>query len=179
MAHRSTLETVADYSVINRLYVLIMGVISLSTYSFLPPFREAFERGERDWVRLNFKRMVFLRMTMATAVSVLLWVAGNLVLRVWLRSGSMAFTIKVWAAMGIMVVSATWGTAFSDLLTIMDRIWIQTLFVLVNGVGTALLTFFLTPAFGVLGAIAALSFVTLFMLSWLAPMVARPLLEPA
>jgi hypothetical protein len=91
----------------------------------------------------------------------------------------MAFTIKVWAAVGIMMVSATWGTAFSDLLTIMDRIWIQTLLVLVNGVGTALLTFFLTPAFGVLGAIAALSFVTLFMLSWLAPMVARPLLEPA
>ena len=179
MAHRSTLETVADYSVINRLYLLIMGVISLSTYSFLPPFREAFERGERDWVRLNFKRMVFLRMPMATAVSVLLLVAGNLVLRVWLRNGSMAFTIKVWAAMAILLISATWVTAFSDLLTIMDRIWIQTLFVLVNGVGTALLTFFLTPAFGALGAIAALSFVTLFMLSWLAPMVARPLLEPA
>jgi O-antigen/teichoic acid export membrane protein len=179
MAHRSTLETVADYAVINKLYVLTMGVISLSTYSFLPPFREAFERGDRDWVRLNFKRMVFLRMTMATAVSVLLWVAGNLVLRLWLRNGSVAFTLQVWAAMGILLISATWVTAFSDLLTIMDRIWIQTLFVLVNGVGTALLTFFLTPAFGALGAIAALSFVTLFMLSWLAPMVARPLLEPA
>jgi O-antigen/teichoic acid export membrane protein len=78
-----------------------------------------------------------------------------------------------------MVISAAWVTAFSDLLTIMDRIWIQTLFVLINGVGTALLTFFLTPVFGVLGAIAAISSVTLFLLSWLAPVVARPLLEPA
>jgi O-antigen/teichoic acid export membrane protein len=177
MAHRSTLVTVADYAVINRLYVLIMSVINLSTYAFLPPFREAFERGEREWVHLNFRRMVFLRMAMATAASVLLLAAGNLVLRVWLRSGSMTFTSKVWAATGIMMLSATWGTAFSDLLTIMDRIWILTLFVLINGVGTALLTFFLTPAFGVLGAIAALSAVTLLLLSWLAPMIARPLLE--
>jgi O-antigen/teichoic acid export membrane protein len=178
MAHRSTLETVADYSVINRFYVFTMGVISLSTYSFLPPFREAFERGEQDWVRLNFRRMVFLRMTMATAASVLSLVAGNLVLRMWLRSGSMVFTTKVWAALGILLVSATWVTAFSDLLTIMDKIWIQTLLVCVNGVGTGLLTFILTPVFGVLGAIAALSFVTLFMWSWLVPVIARPLLKP-
>lgn len=179
MAHRSTLETVADYSVINRLYLLTMGVITLSTSSFLPPFREAFERGEQVWVRVNFRRMVVLRMMMAAAASLVLLVAGNLVLRLWLRNGSMVFTAKVWAAVMIMLMSATWATAFSDLLTIMDKIWIQTLLVLVNGIGTALLTFILTPAFGVLGAVAALSFVTLFISSWLMPRIARPVLNPA
>jgi O-antigen/teichoic acid export membrane protein len=149
----------------------------LGTYAFLPPFREAFERGERDWVRVNFKRMVFLRMAIATAASLVFLLAGNPVLRLWLHSGSVVFTTIVRAATGILLISATWVTAYSDLLQIMDKIWVLTSTVLVNGVVTTLLTFYLSPVFGVLGAIAALGFVTVAVWTWLMPIIASALLR--
>jgi O-antigen/teichoic acid export membrane protein len=179
LAHRSGLATVADYSIVMRLYVLVVSFIALGTGAFVPSFREAFERGEHDWLRRGFRRMLALRMTAALAVAAVLLVVGNALLEVWLRSGAVRFPPATWGALGVLLAVATWGSAYSELLAILDRIWVQVGLVLVNGACTAGLTYALAPRFGVLGALIAAALVPLALISWVLPLVARPVLAPA
>jgi O-antigen/teichoic acid export membrane protein len=166
LAHLANLSAVAEYSLLLRLCGFIVSLAILSTSPFVPAFREAFERGDRSWVRVSFRRMVFLRMGLAFAAGALLFFAGNAILRLWLGTSTVAFGMSVWMAVVTIIVFSAWGSAFTDLLTIMDRIWILVGFVMVNGLGTVLLTVALVPRFGVVGALIAYGFVTVILWSW-------------
>ena len=176
LSHRGGLALAGDYSLVLRLYVLIGSVIVLSTGAFVPTFREAAERGEHAWMRRGFARMLTARMAIAGASAVVVLAAGNLLLRRWLGGAAVQFDFPVWALLASLVVAAPWATAYSDLLTIMDRVWAQVAIVLVNGAVTAYLTYLLAPAYGVAGALAAMASVTVLISSWLLPVLARPLL---
>jgi O-antigen/teichoic acid export membrane protein len=176
MAHTAGLGSVADYSILMRLSGAVGSFIMLGTAAFVPAFREASERGEGDWTRRAFRRMILIRVTASLIAGAAMMFGGDLFLRLWLGREDVAFGAVVWALLGVILIANSWGTAFSQLLTIMDRIWLQVGIVSLNGICTVLLTFLLTPRFGVLGALAAYGFVTLFLWSWLGPAVARRLL---
>jgi O-antigen/teichoic acid export membrane protein len=178
LAHRAGLALAGDYSLVLRLYVLIGSVIVLSTSAFVPAFREAAERGEHAWLRRGFTRMLVARMAMAGIAAGTVLLAGNLLLRLWLGRAAVQFDLSVWALLAVLVLAAPWATAFSDLLTIMDRVWAQVGLVLANGAATAYLTYLLAPAYGVAGALAAMTCVTAVISSWLLPVLTRPLLAP-
>ena len=173
LAHRTDLKVVADYSIIWRLYMLLIGVIVLSTSSFIPSFRESYERGDHNWMRSSFKKLLYLRMLLAASSGLLVVFAGNWLLRIWLRQEAMSFGIEVWLALAVLLLSATWVTAFSDFLIIMDKIWGQVAFVSANGIITVLLTFWLSPSLGVLGVIVSVGFLTTVVWTWLLPLMAR------
>jgi O-antigen/teichoic acid export membrane protein len=175
LAHRASLGTVADYSVIMRVYMVAIGMIAVSTATFLPPLREAFDRGDLPWVRLGFRRLVLLRMSLALAAAATLVLGGNWLVRVWLNRTDIQFSGLVWLALAGLLVSTTWVTAYSDFLVIMDRIWAQVVLVLANGSATVILTLWLVPQLGLLGAIVAISAMTVTILTWLMPRLTRPL----
>lgn len=177
LAHEADLTTVTDYSILMRLYTALGSLLTMATSPFAPSFREAFVRGDHAWVRSGFRRMMLLRMSLAALAASLLVAIGNWILRFWLRQTEVNFGIEIWVAVGVMIVSAAWSTGFSDLLTIMDHIWIQVGLVVINGIVTVLLTLWLSPLMGVLGAIIAISFVAVAMLSWLSPILARSILQ--
>lgn len=176
LAHAADYSLVADYSLLLRLYTLAGTVMVLSTSSFFPAFREAFEKGDRPWVRRNFSRLLGVRMALAGIFALLLAGAGNAVLRAWLGKDAVSFAVPVWLALAAVFLVTSWGTAFSDLLTVMDRIWIQVAVVLLNGAATVLLTLWLTPRLGLVGALVANGFVPLLIWSWLGPLRSRPIL---
>jgi O-antigen/teichoic acid export membrane protein len=176
LAHRSGLATVADYSVVMRMYLLLSSFISLGTSSFVPAFREAFERGDRAWLRRSFARMVKARLAMAVGAAALLLVAGNAALAMWLGEAALRLDARVWLGLGALMIAATWGSAYSELLTILDRIWVQVGLVVLNGACTVALTYALAPRVGLLGAVAASAAVPGLVLSWALPLVARPVL---
>jgi O-antigen/teichoic acid export membrane protein len=178
LAHATSYAVVADYSLLLRIYLLAATVIVLSTSSFFPAFREAHERGDRSWVRRNFRRMLGLRMGLAGALGLGLVLAGNGVLSAWLGRDAVAFHWTVWALLAWTLLVNTWATSFSDLLTIMDRIWIQVVVVLANGAVTVALTAWLAPGLGVLGALVAYSLLPLVVWSWLGPLSARTFIAP-
>lgn len=176
LAHVTSYSLVADYSLLLRLYSLAGTVFVLSTSSFFPAFREAFEKGDRNWVRRNFFRMLGLRTVLACSLGLVLVIAGNVVLKVWLGKDAVNFLWPIWATLACILVVSSWGTAFSDLLTIMDRIWIQVAVVLFNGAATVMLTVWLAPRIGVLGALVANGFVPLLVWSWAGPFISRSIL---
>jgi O-antigen/teichoic acid export membrane protein len=176
LARVTNYELVADYSLLQRLYTLAGTVFVLSTSSFFPAFREAFEKGDRQWVRRNFFRMLRLRLALAGILGLLLAGAGNIILRGWLGKDAASFAASAWIVLAVLLLVSAWGTAFSDLLTVMDRIWVQVAVVLVNGAGTVLLTFWLAPRIGILGALLANGFIPLLVWSWLGPLRSRAIL---
>ena len=177
LAHLTSLSTVGDYSLLLRLSGLLGSITVLATSSFVPAFREAHERGDRDWVRRSFRRMLGLRLAMVLPMGVALVLGGNAILRIWLGQDSIRFTTPIWLTLAAVMAFSAWGTAFSALLTIMDRIWIQVGFVLLNGATTVLLTIWLAPAIGVLGALVALGFTPVAIWSWAGPALSRPTLR--
>ena len=160
LAHRCDLSTVAAYSIGMRVYMLVIAVIQIGTNSFIPALREAFERGDHDWTTRAFARLLRVRIGIATAGGLFLILFGNTLLSLWLRRTDMAFGRGVWIAMAVLMIGAMWGTSYAELLSIMDRLWLNVAAVFANGTVTLLLTYYLSPRFRVQGAIAALALPT-------------------
>jgi O-antigen/teichoic acid export membrane protein len=179
LAHRCDLAVVADYSILMRLYLLVLGLVQVSTASFVPSFREAHERGDHAWMRVSFGHFVRVRAGLAAAAGLLLVFVGNALLRLWLRRVDIAFPQEAWVVLAIAMAASAWVTAHADLMSILDRLWILVGLVLLNGAATIALTYWLAPAHRVLGAIVAFAAVTVVAYSWLVPLLARPLLRRA
>jgi O-antigen/teichoic acid export membrane protein len=178
LARRADLATVADYSIVLRVYLVIISLIQLGTASFVPTFREAYERGDRAWALRAFRHLQRLRMALALAGGVGMMLLGNWLLRVWLHREDVRFGPGAWAALAALLLGAVWGTAYVEFLWIMDRLWPLVTLVLANGAVTVALTWVLAPAHGVQGALVASAAFTLAISSWVLPVLARPLLVP-
>jgi O-antigen/teichoic acid export membrane protein len=177
LAQRCGLATVADFGIVMRLYLLTGSLIQLGTGSFLPPLREAHERGDAPWVRTAFVRLMLVRLGIALAGGLVISLFGNLILRVWLGRADIAFPHSVWLALATVLMVSVWASTFAELLWIMDRLWVLVALVATNGTVTVALTWRLAPQFGVLGAIVAYGMVSLLLTSWLTPLLARDLLR--
>jgi O-antigen/teichoic acid export membrane protein len=177
LAQRCGLATVADFGIAMRLYLLTASLIQLGTGSFIPPLREAHERGDVRWVRTAFGRLMLVRLGIAAVGGLTMSLLGNTILRVWLGRSDIAFARHVWIALSVLQVTAVWVTTYSELLWIMDRLWVLVALVAVNGAVTISLTWRFAPQFGVLGAVVSLGAVTLIVNSWLIPILARDLLR--
>lgn len=176
LAHTAGLQTSADYALLTRLLQIYVGVAVLTTNAFVPPYREAMERGDHHWVRTGFARMVTLRVGLAAGFAGVLLAFGNPLMRLWLQRADVTFAPVVWVAFGLYLLASAWVSSFSDLLIVLDRIWIQVGLVLVNGIATVALTLWLAPILGVLGVIIAGTAVTALAWTWLMPILARPVL---
>ncbi len=176
LAHTAGLETSADYALLTRVMQIYAGVAVLTTGAFVPPYREAIERGDHHWVRAGFARMAALRVGLTAGFAVLLLAFGNPLMRFWLQRADVTFEPVVWAAFGLYLLVSAWASSFSDLLIVLDRIWVQVGLVLVNGITTVLLTLWLAPMLGVLGVIISGAAITALVWTWLLPLLARPVL---
>lgn len=178
LTHTSTLATTAEYAVIIRIVQIFSGLVMFTTSAFFPAYREAMERGDRPWVQEGFRRMVVARVSLAMAFAAVLILAGNQLLGLWLQRDDMRFSSALWAVLGAHLVAGAWVTAHSELLTVLDRIWVQIGLVVGNGIVTVLLTLWLSPRFGVLGVLVAAAFTTVIGWTWVFPLLTRSILSP-
>jgi O-antigen/teichoic acid export membrane protein len=177
LARRTSLDLVAEYALLMHVFFAFYSFIDLSSISFRPTFREAYERQEHGWMRSSFRRMLGLQLAMAVMVSGLLIMAGNPLMEFWLRRTDIGYSATVWVCVGLMVIVTTWVSAYTDLLTILDRIWILVPPMLVNGLITTGLTFWLAPTYGVLGAVLSFACFNVLCGIWLMPLLARRFLS--
>ena len=166
------LGVTAEYDLLARIYVLAITLITVSSASFAPTFRESLERGDGEWMRKTFWRLVRLRMAAAAALCLGIVLGGNAVLRLWLGRQDFQFALPVWLTLAALILAAVWASPFFELLTILDRIWPQVAVVLVQGPLTVGLTWYLGSRYGVLGALLALVTPTVVVSGWVIPALA-------
>jgi O-antigen/teichoic acid export membrane protein len=175
LARRTSLDLVAEYAILMRLYILAMGVIQVSTVSFVPSFREAHERADHAWLRASFRTFVRTRLLLASGAALVLLLMGNRILEAWLGRTDVAFDLRVWLGLAVTMIAVTFATAHSDLLSIMDRLWIPVALVVLNGAVTIALTYWLAPRIGMLGVVVAFGAVAVSLYSWIVPVLAHVL----
>lgn len=179
LAHRSGLSMVAEYDLLFKVYALASTLVTMSTSSFGPSFRESYERGEHGWMRRTFWHLMKLRMSLAGIGSFVLIVGGDFGLRLWLRRTDFQYGVWTWAMLAVLIMAAVWSATFAELLMSLDRIWPQIRIVLVQGLATVGLTWALAARFGLLGAVAAYTIPAVAVSGLLFPRVARPFLTAA
>jgi len=169
LASRAGLGVTAEYDLLMRIYVLSLTLITVSSASFAPAFREALERGEPEWMRRTFWRLVRIRVLAASVLCVGLSLWGNLALRLWLGRQDFQFSGFTWLILSALILVAVWSSAFFELMTILDRIWPQVAVVLVQGPLTVGLTWYLGGRYGVPGALLALTLPSIGLAGWILP----------
>jgi O-antigen/teichoic acid export membrane protein len=177
ISHIADLKTVAEYSIALKLYFVLLEFTMTGTSPFVPSFREAHDAGDVDWMRRTFYRLLTLRLAIATTAGLTLAVGGGLITSLWLGHAAITFSSATWEALGILIVAVTWVTTFSDLLTIMDRVWILVTLTLLNGVVTIGATVILVPRYGVLGGVLAAGCATVLGMTWILPIAAKGVLR--
>jgi len=157
LASRAGLATVAEYDLLMRLFVMSTTIITVSTTSFIPAFRESHERGDVAWMRRTFWRLVAIRLGLAALVCAAFLLLGNPLLRIWLRRADFRFDVWVWLTLSALVMVSAWVSSFLELMTILDRIWPLVRVVMLQGFLTIGLTWALAPRGGVLGAVISIA----------------------
>jgi O-antigen/teichoic acid export membrane protein len=157
LASRAGLATVAEYDLLMRLFVMSTTVITVGTASFIPAFRESYERGDVAWMRRTFWRLVAIRLGLAALLCAGFLLLGNPLLRIWLGRADFRFDVWVWVTLCALVMGSSWVSAFLELMIILDRIWPLVRVVMLQGLLTVGLTWLLAPRGGVLGAVVAIA----------------------
>jgi O-antigen/teichoic acid export membrane protein len=176
IARRLGLSEVTEWTVFMRVYVLPAIFIQMLDTPLIPAFREAHVRGEQSWLRTAFWRITKLKMVIAVGAAGLYPVLGNWVAA--LMSGqAVVLPLDIWAASGFLLIVAIWNGSFNDLMIAVDRLRLLVITVLVNGLVTPVLSYWLAPSLGLLGVVLATPLFSLFVSAWLLPLACRDLLK--
>lgn len=175
VAHRIGLYAVTDFSVLMRVYSLPALLVSTIDGPMIPAFREAYVRGDRDWLTKTFWRLVKLKMVIACVGAVAYVMLGNHAVRL-LSAHAVSFDWRVWLACGALQIVAIWNVSFVDLLIAMNRLWIMVIAVLCNGIVTLALTWAFSKPLGILGVVIAMPIFSAAT-AWLLPYVARDVIR--
>lgn len=174
IARTTNLASVADYSLFLAVYMIPMAAIQIVEAPFMPAYREAYARSDLAWVKTAFWRMQKLKLAIAAVVSVGFILLGNAAVR-FLSHHQVNFSLGVWVLASVLFVAVVWGTAFSNLLTSIDRMWLQVILVISNGIATVALTHWLSPRLGLPGVLLASVAFPALVASWLLPLACKGL----
>jgi len=176
IARRIGLSYVADWSVLMRVYLLPAIFIQMIDAPLIPAFREAYVRGEHDWLRKAFWRVTTLKMGIAVIAAGLYLSCGNLVARL-LGGQDVVFSSNIWVGCTLLLVVAVWNGSYNDLLIAVDRLRLLVITVFVNGLVTPLLSYLLAPSFGLFGVLLATPIFSLLVSAWLLPWACRDVIK--
>ncbi len=177
ISQRINLDAVADYGILMRVYALPTVVTAMVDAPMQTALREAYIRGEHDWVRQAFWRMTKLKMVIALGAAPLYPLLGNLV--AWLLTGNaVRFDTRTWLATSALLIISIWNVAFNDLMIAVGRLWPLVWAIVGNAVVTVLATWWLAKPLGVFGVMIAYPIYSLILTAWLLPWLVRDVLWP-
>ncbi len=172
IAHRIGLSGVTDYSILMRVYILPALLVGMIDGPLIPAFREAYVRGDHDWLRSAFWRVTRLKMWIAAGAAIGYLLLGNFAVKL-LSGRAVSFDWRVWAACGFLQFVAIWNVSFNDLMIAINRLWVLVVGILFNGIVTLSLTWAFSAKWGILGVVLATPIYSLVVTAWLFPWVCR------
>ncbi len=172
VAHRIGLSGVTDFTILMRVYAIPAIVIGMIDGPLIPAFREAWVRGDHDWLRSAFWRITKVKMMIALLAAGGYLAFGNFAVRL-LSGRAVEFDWRVWAACGALQFVAIWNVSFNDLLIAVNRLWPLVIGIVLNGVITLSLTFVFAKQLGVFGIVATMPVASIVVTGWWFPWLCR------
>lgn len=173
LARISSLSVTAEWQIISRIILSLSAPIQMSTFAFVPALRESSANGDLVWMRKAFIKMVAIRMSAAALGVTLLFLIGPFLLTLLVKRSQVSFDATIWYILVITVIIFTWNSCFTDLFSIMDKIWFVVWATVLNALVVVGLTIFLVPKIGISGALFSYVAMPLLLFSWVMPLIAR------
>jgi len=162
-----TLEMVADYNVVLKIYILVFTVgISISA-PFYPAIREAYEKHEAIWVMNALNRVLFVRLAVLLPAGICLLFTGDLIIQLWIHMPiESRFGFMGWLAFLLSLLFAATSSTLGEILTSLDDIWPQIKIVFLSAVVVLTSMVILIPKIGLAGVFFAMAISTLYPILW-------------
>lgn len=176
IAQASGLASVTDYTVFQRVFSIPIYIVAVIEGPLVPAFREAWARGDKDWLRSAFWKLQKTKIWICGIAAVAFLLVGNPA-ALFLSDQAVQFSYWVWIAAGVLAMVGCWNGGYTALFMSVERLWILVWTILANGIVTAPLTFYLGRKYGTLGIICATTAFSLFVTAWLMPLLGRDILR--
>jgi O-antigen/teichoic acid export membrane protein len=106
---------VADYAVVQRMFMIIPLSLAMFTAPLWPAYREAIARGDVHWVRKTLRNSLFATIVVASAMSFVLFWSADRILRIWVH-GRVRPTPALLAGFAVWVIFEAGGSALAMFL---------------------------------------------------------------
>ncbi len=167
IAHLASLSMVADYNVLLRIYLFAFALAAAFSNPFYPAIREAFERGESTWVFHAIRNSLVLRLSATLPSAIIFLFAGDFIVKMWIGDSTIQpLGILGWISIVVCMWLATTSSLLSEVLTSLDDIWAQIIFIFLTAAVVLGLMILLIPKLGVIGVFIAMSTSTVIPIAW-------------
>jgi O-antigen/teichoic acid export membrane protein len=167
LARVSGLATVADFSVVMKLYVFLFSIGAGLSLALAPAVREAYEGRDRAWASSAISRTVGVRIGVTVLLVLPLVFLGDWVVHLWTRQelkpplGALG-----WLVVAACMVLASANSALSDVLIGLDDTWRQVVLVLLTAAIVLPGVTLFAPTLGVVAVFGAMAVSTLIPLEY-------------
>jgi O-antigen/teichoic acid export membrane protein len=160
----TTLKEVADFSILWKIYLFIVLMMGSISAAHNPGFRDAFERGEIDWIKKSVKRLAIWQTCLILIGCTPLLIAGNTIIETWIRMPlEYPLDFSRWCIFTLCILFGVFNFTLNGILTILDKIFLQVILTLLSsavlciGILIGVSRMGLITVFGIIGLTALIS----------------------
>ncbi|RZI59745.1 MAG: hypothetical protein EOP94_02605 [Zymomonas sp.] len=168
----------APFAVVFRLLQLLSTAVLMISMPLWPAITDATVRGDGEWIRNAYRRLLIGAMTFCIVVAIVLGMFGPRLIPLWagpdVRPG-----YALTALLGFYFVIWMWNHCHSAVLFGLGKLWGVAYVVLAEGIAVLVLSAWLAPRYGAEGTAFALCMAGLGITAWLLPMLVRTSLAKA
>lgn len=155
----STPEAVTAYNISYRYLSTGLMVFSLILTPLWPAFTDAYTKGDYDWMRNVYRKMVRLFMIVASGVIVMGLIAP-VVYNIWIGDEATIPDIMTWSV-AVLVIVVSWVTLQTMLINGIGAIKLQTYVTLIGLFCNIPLSLFLGHYIGAIGVVCSMTIINL------------------
>jgi len=167
IAQVGTLNMVADYNVLLRIYLVIFSLgLGLSS-PFYPAIRDAYERKEKFWIVQSIYRLIKIRTAIIFIPAVILLIGGDWLIKAWIRLPlDSQFGIIGWSVFLLTLFLSSIGSSFGEILLGLDVIWSQVWLVFLSAIIIIIAMYYFIQKFGLTGIFISTALSTIYPMFW-------------
>ena len=166
IANLGTLAMVAEFNIVQRIYIFIFSLAAAISSPFYPAIREASERDDSRWMAKAISNALWLRLLATSPFALILLFFGDYLVIVWMGPELSPLGIWGWICVILTLFLSAVSSLLGDVLNGLDDIWPQIGLVMVSAVIVISSMFFMIPIWGVAAVFVAMSLSTFFPIIW-------------
>jgi O-antigen/teichoic acid export membrane protein len=156
MARKGGLELVADFNVINKIYIFIYGIGTALTLQIYPIVGSLWVKQQYKWIRKAIIRAILIQVSIVLIISIPFLIDGNYLVKLWTTKGLTYELSKLgWIIFVLFMVVTTIGNVFSETLKILDVIRPQIFIVFTNAIVLNATLYFLIEKYQLRGVFSS------------------------
>lgn len=144
MARKGGLELVADFNVINKIYLFVYGIGTSLTLQFYPIIGSLWVKQQYSWIRQAVLRAILIQIVVVSIVSIPFLTNGNYLIKLW-TTKELTYEMSEfgWVVFVSFMIVTSIGNVFSETLKILDIIKPQIIVVFTNAIAINVALYFL------------------------------------